>query len=193
MVNTRLRPMLQNVSNFVIEGATLISELANLQNEVSPGFLNSRNNGARPGNNIHCNAKMISEDTAQFRQIQEILRNSGCATHSAILQVIPDIIESHYEFNTKHSDMNVEKQQCNNNRIKKNRFKNRRRLQEYPSKKRPVQNGVSFKIEKDGEFTWINRSKDNSKSNPIRRRSVTNVDMNCEKLFLKKTFGAQGA
>ena len=169
-----VRPVFRKVSDFVREGVILITESVNVHDvSYRSSIQRSEKNNEYIG--THEKLKVMSEDTAQFKQIKESIRERGIYTHAAIKQVIPDIIDTQYQQNKI------------NERI------NREEKQNLPANKSSQQNmsaGVSIKSEKNGS-TWVYHSNKKSTSNPIRRRSVFDDDIN--NVYYKKTYLAQGA
>ena len=186
-----LGPMFQHVSNFVREGVISVAESANLHNEVHPYDDKMVNGGER----VYRSAKTMSEDIDQFKQIQESLRMKGYLTHFALKQVLPDVIESVHHCNIKHNSINNSRKQNHSSLIKINRFKRQQKRQQPEEIKISSHNkhhNVLVKTEKNGTCTWIKQYENRSELNPIRRRSVYDIDINRRSLQ-KRSFNARGA
>merc|ERR1712232_231687 len=195
-----VRPVLEHVSNIVRGHVAFIAESANLQSEMV--FDSARNKRASRGSIVYENAKLMceDEDKVKFKRIKESIRNVGFSTHFAVQQIIPDIIESQYECNKNQHGKQGDDDRINVNKCKQQQLKSEK-------KETPQQNKyheVLIKAEKNGTCTWAKRSKNNAKSDPIRRRSVHDVNNNrrglrClhspkdHKIKYKKSFGARGA
>ena len=185
-----LGPMLRRVSNFVTKGVMGMAESANLHDEVGQVFYPPKDKIC-DSIEVHYSGKTMGRDVDQFKQIQESLRMKGCLTHFAIGQVLPGIIGSINEHNTQC----LNKKQHNDNPIKINVFNSeqQRRLEPEGGKLSQFKhNKVLLKTEKDGTCTWIKRSENSSKFNPIRRRSVFETDVNRGGLQIK-SFNARSA
>ena len=139
IISVSTRQVLQHVSNFVRDGVIGVAESANLHREVGQLHSTWKKNGS--GASAHDDAKLISEDSEQFKKIQESLRMKGCLTHFAIKQILPDVIESFCSCNTNRHSINNSRQQSNTNQFKFNCFKKQqRRKQGGEDKKMPSQN-----------------------------------------------------
>ena len=174
----------QNVSNMVRDGVSVIAETAHLKSELDQPkkLITSRGSG------IQAKAKLISEDTSQFKSIQESIKNKNLLTHYAIKQFIPYIIESQYQ-----DSKIINFDQCVDNQLNKEIHQPR---QEQNKEKKISHinkyHEVLLKTQKDGTCTWSNRSERNLNSNPIRRRSTTDLD-NEHKLKRIISLRARGA
>lgn len=183
-----VRPVLQHVSNALREHVTFIAESVNLQSELV--FVPVRNKRTSRGSSVHENAITIceDEDKIKFKRIQESLRNKGVSTNFAVQQIIPYVIESQYQCNKNHSGKHGDDDRIKINKCKQQQLK--------PEKQDISQQNkyhkVLIKTEKDGTCTWVERSKNNANSDPIRRRSVFDAKNN-RMIKHVKSFGARSA
>ena len=189
-----LRPMFQHVSTLVREGVIGVAESAHLNDEIDEEFNVSRNKICTSGASVHRNAKKMSEDIDQFRRIQESIRNKGYITHFAIRQILPDvIIDSVHKYDTRRPDKDWELYyNADRARIISFKEQNQQEIEKERSYSQNKHHKILIKTEKNGTCTWVRHSRNDSKSNPIRRRSVYDFDTDI-KDSKKKSLNARGA
>ena len=103
-------PMFQHVTNLVTDGVKVMVKSVNLHDEVSPE-IDSSPISVSP----HGSAICMGENKDKFQKMQESLILKEYLAHSAMRQLLPEVIESVCQCNTRRP--NKIRQHSNTNRI----------------------------------------------------------------------------